>query len=124
MGKRVSTRDRLHQLLRWGVNEWGYEARLRVEKRLPRGYARCLGCVEFDNDWPKGLPPLIRVKKTNRSEGITTLLHEYSHVIDVHENGFSEGRRNEGHDAKFRNILHSVESRFLYEGGEAESMDY
>lgn len=94
-----------------------------MEKKLPKGYRGCLGCVEFDDGWPKGLPPLIRVLKTNRSQSISTLLHEYSHVIDAHRNGSFEGRRHEGHDARWRVVFHEVESRFVYEGGENESLD-
>ena len=96
---------------------------MRVESKLPKGYEGCLGCVEFDEDWPEGLPPLIRVLKTNRSQSIATLLHEYSHIIDAHKNGWHEGRRNDGHDTKWRNVFHVVESRFVYEGGETESLD-
>ena len=124
MGKRLPTRERLHQVLRWCVNEWGHEARMRVERKLPKGYKGCLGCVEFDEDWPKGLPPLIRILKTNRSQSVSTLLHEYSHILDAHRNGSHAGRRHEGHDAKWRNVFHEVESRFVYEGGENESTDY
>ena len=124
MGKRLPTRARLHQILRWACHTWDTAARLRVEKRLPKAYKGCLGCVEFPDEFPKGLPPLIRVLKTNRSQSAETLLHEFAPILDAHRNGFSDSRKHEGHDAKFRNVAHEVLVRFVYEGGEVESQDF
>jgi hypothetical protein len=124
MAKRLPTRERLHQIHRWACDTWDTPARLRVEKRLPKEYKGCLGCVEFPDEVPKGLPPLIRVLKTNRSQSAETYLHEFAHIVDCHRNGFAEGRKHEGHDAAFRNVAHEVLVRFVYEGGEAESQDF
>tara|TARA_R110000751_G_scaffold205219_1_gene309460 strand:- start:45 stop:419 length:375 start_codon:yes stop_codon:yes gene_type:complete len=124
MPNRLPTRARLHQIHRWACHTWDTEARLRVEKRLPKYFAGCLGCCEFPDEFPKGLPPLIRVLQTNRSQSADTYLHEFAHVVDAHRNGFSETRKHEGHDAAFRNVAHEVLVRFVYEGGEAESLDF
>ena len=68
--------------------------------------------------------PLIRVLKTNRSQSAETYLHEFAHIIDAYRNGFSDSRKHEGHDARFRNVAHEVLVRFVYEGGEVESLDF
>lgn len=116
--KRLPTRDRLHQIKRWFEDEWGYKVRLRVERKLPKAYAGCLGCCEVGT---KKEIPLVRVRLTNRTESIATLIHELAHVIDFHRNGWDERRKFEGHDRKWAACHHEIETRFLYEGGESDS---
>lgn len=117
---RLNTRDRLHQVARWARHTFEIDFRLRVEKRMPREYRGCLGAVEF----PDGLPPLIRVKPTNRSQSVDTLLHEVAHIIQIDRHGWKESRRNEGHDRQFALVAHGVLMRFTYDGGEGESLDF
>ena len=91
---------------------------------MPKQYRSCLGVMEYyEDEWEK-TPPLIWVKRTNRTESADSLLHEYSHVVDLHRNGCSEGRIHDGHDTKFRDVQHEVYIRFVYEGGDIESKDF
>jgi hypothetical protein len=112
-------RDRLHQIHKWLVHEYGRKSRLRVEK-LPKSEKDCLGYVEVGS----GIP-LIRVSKfLSRSESISVLLHEYCHVISHYEHGPHWNRSYGGHDKKFYYMLCAVENRFFYEDGNFESQDF
>ena len=117
--KQVSKRDRLQQIHKWLINEYGRKTRLRVEK-LPKSEKDCLGYVELGS----GIP-LIRVSKfLSRSESISVLLHEYCHVISHYKHGPHWKRTNGGHDDNFYLLLCAVENRYFYEGGTTESQDF
>ena len=85
---------------------------------MPQEFSGCLGSCQFGED---GEPPLIRVLLTNRSESVSTLLHELAHALDHFEHGWVDGRKNEGHDFRFARYLYELESEFIYGGGVEES---
>jgi hypothetical protein len=106
------------------ISIYGYPARLRVVRKMPKKYKGCLGVVEYWEDELLTSPPLIYIKRTNRTESADSLIHEYSHIVDLHRNGYSEDRKYDGHDEKFRDVQYEVHSRFNYEDGATESMDF
>ncbi len=117
--KVLSKRDRLHQIHRWLIYEFKRKSRLRVEK-LPKAEKDCLGYVEIGSG-----VPLIRVSKfLSRSESISVLLHEYSHVLSHYEHGPHWNRSYGGHDKQFYSILCNVENRYFYDSGNVESQDF
>ena len=76
----VSKRDRLHQIHRWlqYTHPTKRTTRLRICKKMPKGFKDCDGAVWFED--PKS--PIIRINaKISRSACISTLIHEYAHVI-------------------------------------------
>ena len=115
----IPKRDRLHQIHRWLIHEYGKKSRLRVEK-LPKDHRDCLGYVDLE---PR--IPLIRISKyISRSEAISVLLHEYCHVLSHYKHGPHWYRNHEGHDQKFYKVLCEVENRYFYDGGNVESSEY
>jgi predicted metallopeptidase len=114
-----SKRDRLHQIHRWLIYNYGRKSKLRVEK-LPKTEKECLGYVEIGSG-----TPLIRVSKfISKSESIAVLIHEYCHVLSHYKHGPHWKRQYDGHDKKFYSILCEVENRYFYDGGNVESGDF
>jgi len=75
----VTTRGRCHQIFRWLLRTFPppTTTRLRIVAVLPKDYEDCLGaCIWNDAD-----EPMIWLKDTSRSETISTLIHEYAHVL-------------------------------------------
>ena len=92
---------------------------------MPKFYRKdgCLGTIEYENS---SLPPLIRVKKgLSRSEGISTLLHEFAHAISHVRHGPIWERHMEGHEKyKFGPVVQELENLMQYEDGTLDSMEY
>jgi len=122
--RKLPTRARLHQILRW--IHWEFQPkkhiRLRVCEQMPKGFNDCDGAVWFD-----GPTPLIRIPANrSRSTAIYALLHEVAHCLLVERNPTGwKGGDHEGceHGDKFYRILGTLERAF-HEGGEGASMDF
>ncbi len=124
MAKRLPTRARLHQILCWIHHEVQPKKRirLRVVKKMPRGFQDAEGAVWFD-----GPGPLIRIPaRLTRSTAIYALLHEVAHCLLGERNPTGwKGGDHEGtaHGDKFYRILGTLERAF-HDGGEGASMDF
>ena len=106
---------RLHQVLRWlkDVYPHTHPVRLRVVKEMPKVYKGCLGvCV-----WNEKDEVMIWIQGGNRSLAVSTLLHEYTHVM-------TEGRGEAGgHGDEFYLKLGEIEREF-YRAGQNDSTFY
>ena len=119
--KSLNTRDRLHQVKRFLMEEYGIPVRLRVDT-MPKAFKDCVGYISYDN--PE-LPPLIWIQKNlSKSEAVSTLLHEFAHAVSHGEHGPSWKRPYNGHDENFAIVLNNIENRYLYDNGLEESKEW
>jgi hypothetical protein len=119
MAKKLTARDRCHQIHRWLKIEYPTKkgTRLRVVKRMPKELGhKCDGVIVFDVS-----PPLIWVNGNgSRSSMIYTVLHEYAHALlaDRHPRDWKAIE----HSDPFYRILGMLERRF-FSGGDKESQE-
>jgi len=117
----VSNRDRLHQIKRWLDDEFPLGAvRLRVQKKMPRGYEGCLGVFFWES------PRIVIKANLPISQAIDTLLHEWAHG----RVGYPwRGERasctldSTEHSERFWGEMGRISNRYA-DGGQIESEDY
>ena len=85
---------------------------LRVVDSIPEKYGECLGICVWSDDYTSAT---LWVRETSRSETLSTVMHEYTHVLTS-----GEGEC-DGHDDAFYLKLGEVERAFHYGGGDVDS---
>ena len=119
--KSLKTKERLHQVNRFLIEQYDVKVRLRVAK-MPKPFKDCLGFISYDNS---RLPPLIWISTgLSTSEAVSTLLHEFAHAVSHKIHGPSWKRAYDGHDKDFAIVLNKIENSFIYENGSAKSKEY
>jgi len=115
--RRTNNRNnRVHQVFQWLLYEFPHDGvvRMRCPKVMPKDYQGCHGvCC-----WNDKSEVMIWIAPTNKSMAISTLLHEYAHVL-------TDGRGSaEGHGTEFYETMGQIERAFYYGGGQKDSKEY
>ena len=112
----TNRRDRLHQIFKWLSDEFPHDTavRLRCPQVMPKSMNGCYGvCV-----WNAKNEAMLWVGPTSKSMAISTLLHEYAHVL-------TDGRGSaDGHGEEFYVTMGRIERAFYYGGGMKLSKEY
>jgi Zn-dependent peptidase ImmA (M78 family) len=109
-------RKRLRQIFKWLQYEFPHDGvvRMRVVAKMPKSMSGCFGVCA----WNEKNEAMLWIGPTSKSMAITTLLHEYAHVL-------TDGRGSgEGHGNEFYQVLGQIERAYFYGGGIKDSKEY
>ena len=109
-----TTKERCREVMAWLRRTFPppIPVRLRVVEQIPEKYGECLGICVWSDDHSSAT---MWVRKTTRSETLSTIMHEYCHVL-------TSGRGEcDGHGDKFYLKLGEIERAFHYQGGDVDS---